>query len=383
MEGEAARLFAALVMATALSFARSAASEAADAPESREAEASGKAEQVRIHLRRTHTGACIADGFSSGKLDEEVWGLWLKDPGVEVFVEDGEVRITGTTGAEKPAGYNHVVLASKVFEPADQVLVARIRAASGIDEEKGSQIFQVHLCGCMPDYNSSVAFAKLGGRIGWVRMWRKWDRGGTDTESLPAFGDEAEAFHQVKVEYNRGKVRGFVEGDEGWVELGEASENFHGHARAELKVIMSPRNFSVDMRIDDVRLYLHPEVYPAMFVVNNDYQHRAPWFLGARGDGLRVRVFDKSSGRVVGESEFDAERGVFEVMLDRDVAYPIAATVKASRGGDVVAESSIDLRGLRGLYPGDVWEIIEGEERPRQDVGGGASRGGGRRTETR
>ena len=332
--------------------------------------------KVPMHLRRTGIGACIADDFLSNKLDEKIWGLWLNDPGVEVRVEEGEVRITGTTGKEKPEGYNHVVLASKVFEPADQVLVARIRAASGIDETKGNQVFQVHLCGCMPDYNSSVDFAKLGANTGWVRVWRKWDRGGTDAEFLPSFGDEGAAFHQVKVEYNRGKVRGFVEGPEGWIELGEASENFHGHARAELKVIMSPRDFFVDMRVDDVRLYLHPEVHPAAFVVNNDYQHRAPWFLNEREEDLRLEVLEQGTGKRVGEAEFDAARGVFEVMLDRDATYPIAATVVVRRDEEAVAEMSIDLRRLRGLYPGDVWEIIEGEERPRQDVGT-------RRTETK
>ncbi|GEM_PF-2623669 len=336
-----------------------------------EEEKSMESPEVSIHLRRTRMGACIADDFSRNKLDEEIWGLWLNDPGVEVRAEDGEVRISGTTSPEKPAQYNHVVLASKVFEPADQVLVARIRAASGIDETQGSQIFQVHLCGCMPDYHSSVSFARVGGKTGWVRMWRKWDPRLGDGGFLPPFGDEAEAFHQVKVEYNRGKVRGFVEGPEGWVELGEASGNFHGHARAELKVIMSPREFPVDMRVDDVRLYLHPEVYPAAFVVNNDYQHRAPWFVAARNEGLKLEVMESGSGKRVGEAEFDPERGVFEVMLDRDMAYPIRATVKVSRSDETVAEASIDPRGLRGLYPGDVWEIIEGPEVPRQEAGAG------------
>jgi len=318
-------------------------------------------EQLSITLEKTHSGATIADDFSGDRLDRSVWTTWLNDPGLRVLVGGGEVRITGTTRAEMPTQYNHVALASKVFWPPDQVLVTRMRAASGIDREKGNQIFQIHLCGCMPDYNSSVAFAKLGDRIGWLRMWRMWDRGETDAQSFPPFGDESESFHQVKVEYNRGKTRGFVEGPDGWIELGQAKANFHGHTRAELKVIMSPRNFSVDMRLDDCRLYLHPEVYPAVFVVNNDYRHRAPRFLDARNEELTLKVFDKSSGNLVGQSSFEPDRGVFEVTLDRNATFPISAEVKVYRKGELFAGATIKSSRLSGLYPGDVYEIIEGE----------------------
>ncbi len=321
-------------------------------------------EEVPIKLLRAYSGAFIAEDFSSPELDKTTWGIWPNDPGVEVKVENGEARITGTTGPDMPVQYNHVVLASKVLWPADQVLVAGIRAASGIDEQKGSQIFEVHLCGCTPDYHSSVAFARIGGRTGWLRIYRVWERDFTDTQWLPPFGDEAEAFHLVKLEYKQGRVRGFVEGPEGFVELGQAVPNFHGQARAELKVIMAPRNFFVDMRMDNCRMYLHPEVYPALFAVNNDFRYHAKNFVGAKNEGLTLKVFEKKSGKLVGQSDFDPDLGSFSVMLDRDVTFPIGADVKVYRGGELFSSASIESRGLSGLYPGDVYEIIEkGSER--------------------
>ena len=105
--------------------------------------------------------------------------------------------------------------------------------------------------------------------------------------------------------------------------------------------------------VDNVRLYVRPARHPVDIVVSGPIVRdvSAPPI-----EGLRVRLTDTSSGRVLGDAATDAG-GQAHILLPSDVIYPVDARITVSDTRTTVLDSRIPSSGVAGLYPGDVWMV--------------------------
>jgi hypothetical protein len=105
--------------------------------------------------------------------------------------------------------------------------------------------------------------------------------------------------------------------------------------------------------VDDVRLYLNPAHNPTTIVVSSRViQNRSEFPI----ENLKVRILEGDSRRLLGEAMTD-EGGQARVFLRTDTVYPVAATIEVWDNTREVLRSKIPGGGVRGLYPGDVWEL--------------------------
>jgi len=140
-----------------------------------------------------------------------------------------------------------------------------------------------------------------------------------------------------------------------WDRVGPPHKIKMNHSHVELKVDVAVPDVRVEVDFDDVRLYPSPARHPVTVVVDsplNRTRTRPEYAI----DKLKVRLIEKDSKQVLGEGVTD-EGGQAEVTLRSDVIYPVAARIEISNDAQVLVTSTIRRKGIRGLYPSDVWVI--------------------------
>ena len=327
------------------------------------------------------SGPLFVEDFAGEELNRELWHIVNGDPGIEIDVTGGELRIHGKTGTKTPEHYNHVGVFGKVFRCPDVVAVARIRVA--VDQkvldvpydpslewtenlaEPAEQRYIVHLCGVSPDYNSTVFYGAYRGQVGWFLRICNWIQYWWNSSPLPPTGNESDLFTTVRVEHLDGISKGYILTKDGWTQVGTPQPCTHGLSRLELKVVISPRDQPADMRVADCRMYLHPAKYPVHFIIANipwSQRLSAPVLLAHKEEDLVLELFEADSGLQLGSTTMDKESGSFTIDLSPEAVYPVAAEVVIRSGDKTIARGAIPVVGMRGLYPGEVYMLFEGKE---------------------
>jgi hypothetical protein len=309
------------------------------------------------------SGAVLADRFDQQEVDRRIWHRpdWLENhnPYLAVEPEHGWLHLSGISRAS--GEHQYVGLISSNFRETDVVLAARMRIRSAFDKDGRIQHF-VHLCsGDWPDFFTEVVFGKIRSgppvwSIGYVN--RVFDYQGHSEylqPVVPATGREASEWHEVVIDHDgvTGETRNYLVIDGFRRPVGPVVRIPFHHTHVELKVDVNATEAQVAMEVGDVRLYLRPERYPAIVVVNSQIvdSHSEPAI-----DGLRVRLVASPSGRTLGEAITD-ESGQAKISLVPDLTYPIEAQIEVSDLRGLVLKARIPSAGVTGLYPGDVWAV--------------------------
>ena len=372
--------------------------------------ARGDSHTFNLKLSLGMSGALLKDDFNRASLDRTMWQVWMQDVGIEVKQENGELRLVGTTGFsflpplfDALPRYHHVGVASAPFYDRDVVLVVKMRPAEGLSpsviagvaESRPSENLwmEAHLCGAAPDNLTSVHFGHMSGLAGsykkggvplargytgwvlWVRNWREE----AILASRSAFGDEETEFRTVRIEHCGGESRGYVSNGSTWLEIGKPQPTDHRLARVELKVYVDRRNYHVEARFDDVRLYRHPQEFLAVFALGaygaarsdgSPMRYPRLWsessykkLLASQPGRVRLKVLSSDRSRLLGEAQLDGKGGTFAVLLPPDLVYPVGAHVVLYMNASVLGEADIPCDGhTNGLYPGDMYMIAENLE---------------------
>jgi hypothetical protein len=323
-------------------------------------------EVPRVKPIRMLSGALVADSFEGPTLDTQLWHRpdWLvkNDLNLSVRVENGQLRISGVS---KPTGVHHQYtgVLSTYFRETDVVVAARIRVASSFDKP-GRIRHLVHLCtGDWPDFFTEIDFGKIdSGLPRWHSGYldRIWEYSGYQEYLKPtvtATGRESTDWHQIVIvhEGTTHGTQGYLIEDGAWKPVGPPHTIKMNHSHLELKVDVSVPEVSVEADFDDVRLYPSPARHPVTIVVDsplNQKRTRPAYPI----DGLKVRLIESGSKRVLGEGVTD-EGGQAQVTLRSEVIYPVSAEIEVGRDAQLLATSTIPQEGAQGLYPGDVWVI--------------------------
>ena len=343
-----------------------------------------------VQISQAVCGAYLRDDFNSGRIDPAIWRTWVNDPGFRVEIDRGELCLRGTSAQlpEAELRKNAALLARYVgvySQPRAQVdvhVAVGVKMPSGIASDPGAHVVNVHLCGVEPDCYAEVLFGKLeskplekwakdynGFRCPYqdARGWwfsitnqdpgRYWWR--VSGRPLPELGDERTTFHDVLVTYDEPTrlSRGFVKAGERWVQLGEPEHVILGFSRVELKLTDPTPLFGTyrEARFNDFRLYPNPKRNPIRFVVR---AKAAPY----RGPTLRVALYTPDRAHRVSEGYTDQDGIAYlSVSSPHWLAFPVSAMVRIFQGAREIGKASIEAQGVKGLYPGDVWEFDRSE----------------------
>jgi hypothetical protein len=341
---------------------------------------------VHVEISQAACGAYLRDDFSSGNINPAIWQTMLLDPGMRLEIDRGELCIRGTSAkipypelranAGKLARYAGVT--TRPIAPVDADVAVRVKVPSGIAPDPGAHVVCVHLCGIQPDCYSEVLFGKLESKPleQWVREYmgaryryrdaRGWWFAISDQDPDPArwwrvsggplreLGDERVDFHDVLVTYDEPTrlSRGFLKIGERWVQLGEAERLVRGLSQVELKLTDPTPLFGTyrEARFADFRFYPSPKRNPVRFVLKNK---AAPY----RGARLRVAFYTRDHTHRVSEAYTDGGIASLSVDTPAWLAFPVSATISIFRGEREIARGIVDARGIKGLYPGDAWEL--------------------------
>ena len=313
---------------------------------------------------RVISGAILVEDFEQPELDSKIWHRpeWLSrhNPYIAVAPEHGQLHLRGIS---RPAGTAHqyVGIISSNYRETDVVLAANIRVRSAFDREGRIQHF-VHLCtGDWPDYFSEVVFGRIrSGPLVWSagNVRRIWQYDGHDDyiqPVVPASGKEHSDWHEVIIDHDgeTGETKNYVNIDGRSRQVGPTVRIPFNHTHIELKVDVNIAETQIRMDVDNVRLYVRPARHPVIIVVSSPVVRNTSV---PRIEGLRVRLTETSSGRLLGEGTTDAG-GQARIALPSDVIYPVDARISVSDARAIVLESHIPSSGVAGLYPGDVWSV--------------------------
>ncbi len=361
---------------------------------------SGEKELPLIQIQQAACGALLRDDFEGRTINRSLWNISIEDPGIQVTVQQGVLRIRGRS-AQIPKNelsrkevklWRFVGVTSHPFPQTDVSLAVRTRMPSGISGEPGLHGVSVHLCGVSPDTYPEVLFGKVDGKeteeilhefaegtpddvpypnargwfLGIINQQNGDYRYLISGQPLAEQGDERRNFHDVLVEYDGQKrlAQAFLKIGERYQQLGKAEPLFRGLTQIELKTMDVTPLYGAnrEAHFDDCRLYLNPRHHPVRFIAVEDHPARFPALTGApygliyHGPRMRVALYTADGVSKISEGYTDSE-GMVELLVDSLlwVVFPAAASVRFYRGEHEVARSVIESQGVEGLYPGDVW----------------------------
>lgn len=327
-----------------------------------------------ITVRKLSCGALLADDFSGDDLCPTRWRRWLKDRNLCVEAGRGFQNQLVIAGISRPmeqvfALRKHTGVISNFFPAQSVVLAAFVRPASGLSGKSGSISYHVHLCNSFPDCYVEVVFAKdLAAAFegpgpktgsGWYFATKK--PSGYDlyfSEPLAPFGDEAETFREVKIEYDHqaSLARGYVRSTdcwhpEGpWIQLGDPVEVGFSAMLIELKTTDTIPGLYRDFRVQNCRLYPLPETRPVTFHVFR--WHNQPV------EGATVRLKALKDGQIVAEGRTGVwGRAAVPLSSESFLTYPAEALLEVEERGQVIGSREIHAHLTEGIYPGDVYAV--------------------------
>jgi len=218
---------------------------------------SGEKPPLQIDIQQGACGVLLRDDFENGAIDKNLWSISVEDPGIQVTVQEGELRIRGRSAriSETELYRKEVKLwrfagvTSRAFPQNDVSLAVRVKIPSGISSEPGLHGVSVHLCGVSPDTYPEVLFGMVEGAAteeilhefakgtpddvpypdarGWFLGIIDQARGDyrylISGQPIPEQGDERRNFHDVLVEYDGQErlARAFLKIGEGYRQLGK------------------------------------------------------------------------------------------------------------------------------------------------------------------
>ncbi len=312
------------------------------------------------HARKHVNGALLVDDFDAPALDTKLWRIWQQDGGLTVQHKDGHLVIAGRTGdvREIPptAGFRFTGLVSKVrFQPADAVLVAKMKVPGGIQSTSGMERYNVHFCAASPDYFTEVILGRdRDGRSGWSFLSGSQYGHNTDYIPTPIGEWDPKQFQTIKIDYDSASQvsRGWLWSSESrsWKPAGAQQDIFLSAVQVELKVNIPQNGLNVEARFDDCRLYRKPESAPVKILV---YRYPVPTF---SFPGVSVSLYEADGKTLIGKGLTDAN-GMCSIALSGSLTYPIAAVIKLQHAGEDLGSAKIQSSGVEGLYPGDLWVV--------------------------
>jgi hypothetical protein len=311
-------------------------------------------------MQQVGSGAYLADDFSEG-LDERTWRVVRPDPGLEIGVEDGCLRIWGRTTV--PARCVTAV-SSRWLYPSDSMCLVDMYAPTSMTQP-GTYGFGVHLAGRLTgdgaepvggSGGADVLFARMAGRVGWFHGDAGDARipllGGHPSPALiPAAGDETTTFRTVRVAYTEGGhllETSVLHGTE-WIWVGQTRRLLKTVVAATLQVEAAGAGLALDVRFRNVRLFPHPARHPVRVVLGRGRVERR----------LRVAL----SALEARENRLDAvmdEPDTALLSLPGDALFPMSGRMEVFGNGRLLDEQVVEGKGVGGLYPGDVYHALTG-----------------------
>jgi len=318
-------------------------------------------------LSKSFDGAITADDFEGKDPDPKTWEIRTTDE-LKVFFEGGTLHIRGVwpknpgstggmIGAFSKPGNN-----PRAKGVLNAVMAARVKFNHEWQQEgfDRSPTMEFHFCGTGPDINMSIGRSFRQGKT----VWGFGGGGGLGgTKKLPASQPDLAAIaalddHQWQTlfTFQRGDLAsGYILGPDGkWLFVGWGT-TWLNSKRIELKLLHGTPGYKCDVEFDDARLYPHPADNPVRVAVyvHDSNDPRKSW-------PFQVRIVSEDSKRVLAEGTGGPGGDLFDLTLPPDVLYPVAAKIQIIRGGPeggLDAELPIEQKGVRGLYPGDIWEV--------------------------
>ena len=331
--------------------------------------------QTTAGLERISCGAAIRDDFEAPRIDLKLWRPWISDPNGFTHEQSGgryRMKVMGR------AGYNGLV---SLTDMASRDVVAICR--TGIESTKGAQHSSlVHLCGSgpwSPDHWIEVQLRDADGKTARatsvVAVPPAQRQGYRGSYLLP---HPARDGYLVKVECDGATNRcaGHVKVVEEWWQIGEAFEVPARRTRLELKTAGPEREGRQSaLWFDDCRVYPRPESHYVSVTLERA-DGRGPGARSREGGGqicfdpanrpiadcdLTVRLFAADGGALVAETETGTAFGY--AMLGLRAApwdtYPAAALIRVFANGQQVGpDHPIEMKGVEGLYPDDVYRLV-------------------------
>ncbi len=312
-----------------------------------------------LKVRQLRCGAYVADSLCAGAEDRSEWQTWLHDPAMKVEPTGEGLLIQGKTSIDKRA---FTGLVSRRLYPADAVLVCEMKVPCDLSQP-GTFGFVVHLCNRLvgdevrtleiPDNNSEITFGRMGEKVGWFHWWydqtggtfHKWDE---DEEPRSPFGDEAERFHTVAVEYDEATriTRALLLTEAGWEQVGRDQRFRKLCSSIELKIDAQRAGLELALLLRNCRLFPHPARTPVTVYVGRE---------ATPARDAEVQLLDEH-GAELSRGATD-EDGIAHLVLPADVCYPLGGRFEVESAGETWEGEPIPASGVEGLYPGDYYAL--------------------------
>jgi hypothetical protein len=343
---------------------------------------------VDVKLRQR--GALLVDGFDGAEIDEEqwrnnnrindgLWRVWISDEDkVKFSIKDGRYYIDGHGRL-----FHNGLWSMPGHKYKDVLLVARMDIRS-----KGPDPHEciLHFCGgdmplspdhwveiCMMDQDDEALF-KVCATLP-KGMYTQWDR----TLVLPRKGDGS-FIGKVELDAGTNLCTAAVWDGKTWRHIIDPVELPLRTTHCEIKMRRQwkgkgPGDTKSTLWFDDVRIYPRPQTHPLMVrIVLKDGSY--PWY---RGEGeswppkihvagqkersiedLVVQLWTVDGKTMVAQTQ-SQHMGHYMLKLANSPwnLYPVSAKIRLVLDGKVLGrEVLIEAKGMEGMYPDDVWDLI-------------------------
>ncbi len=330
-----------------------------------------------VAVQRLEKGVLFADAFERGAIGVDDWRIWVSEPDrVDLAVKDGRFYVHGTG----PLSHNGLWLKHN-FENKDIVLIGRMDIRSDGSTPHHAVL---HLCGGdmprSPDHWVEVVVRDAGDQayfsVGAALPEGFFNAGEPIAVPRPVAGG-----FLVKLELNGSAnlcVASVLDGDR-WRRIGNPLKLQVRTTHCEIKLHrqhgsdIAAKPTVSEAWFDDVRMYPRPESNPVLLrmVLLNGAD---VWYLPENGWPPRININGKehelaelvvelwtADGKVCVDRVQSPIMGHYMLSLEHAPwdEYPVEARVRVFLDGRQLGnDAMIDVDGLDGLYPNDVWNVI-------------------------
>jgi hypothetical protein len=302
-------------------------------------------------------GALLAEDFDAAFIDLHAWQIMTQDDSIQVSTTDGVLAVRGKVSGGITLGPGFAGAVSRTFEERDVELIARVSmAVAPPTVGAGDFLAFVHLCGTQPDWFTHVEFGRRStGQVGWAVARRHLE---AQAHITPVDGPLGIAkWNTVKIRHDSAGERTnvWITNEAGTRQVLKDEPCLMTTTKVELKTLVTIPGAEVDVVFDDCRLYRTPESAPLRLLVLDIPGEGVP----QEGVRVVVRVADSLASPVAAVTNAE---GRVQLALPSDVDYPARIRVEAwVAGKKVFQQSTPDVVGVRGVYPGDTWLATIGQ----------------------
>jgi hypothetical protein len=334
---------------------------------------------IYYRLSKSFDGVITADDFNGERPDPKIWEI-RQTPELKVFLEDGTLHIKGVWPKDARRQGNMIGAFSRpAHSPRTRILNGVMAGKVKFNhawEQAGferSPAMQFHYCGTSPDMNVSIARMFRQGKVRWgtsgggglghrVRLTGQTGELPADVakgvpttmpadpEALASLDDRE--WQTLFISQYRSTVQCYMLGAKrDWLAVGPPFRQWLNVKRIELKMLYAQPGFNIDVEFDDARIYPHPVDHPVRVAIwaHDSQDPRRGWPFTVKLVGEDGGVLGRTSGGPGGD--------LLDITLPVDVLYPISARLQVYRGEKLDVEFPIARSGVKGLYPGDIWQV--------------------------